>query len=144
MTGNTNRPLYTISTAARLLEISVHTLRMYEREGLIIPYKKKSNQRLYSQNDIERIECIRNAINKEKISIEGIKRIFSLVPCWSAVQCSLKDREKCKAYNGHSKPCWMYNHKKNYCADKDCRECVVYTEFGNCVSVKEKLKKLIA
>ena len=33
-------PVFPISTAAKLLKISVHTLRMYEREGLIIPFKK--------------------------------------------------------------------------------------------------------
>ncbi|MFH2031950.1 MAG: MerR family DNA-binding transcriptional regulator [Bacteroidota bacterium] len=39
-------PKYTISSAANLLGISVHTMRMYEKEGLIIPFKKESNQRL--------------------------------------------------------------------------------------------------
>jgi MerR family transcriptional regulator/heat shock protein HspR len=39
-----NEPIFPISTAAKLLNISVHTLRMYEREGLFIPYKKDSNQ----------------------------------------------------------------------------------------------------
>jgi hypothetical protein len=35
-----NEPLFPIRTAAKLLNISVHTLRMYEKEGLIIPFKK--------------------------------------------------------------------------------------------------------
>ena len=48
MINNPNSPKYTISSAATLLGISVHTLRMYEREGLIIPFKKESGQRLYS------------------------------------------------------------------------------------------------
>jgi predicted site-specific integrase-resolvase len=39
-------PVFSISTAAKLLDVSVHTLRMYEREGLIIPFKKDSSQRL--------------------------------------------------------------------------------------------------
>jgi len=81
MTKDQNKPLFTISTAADPLGISLHTLRMYEREGLIIPHKKKSGQRLYSRYDIERIECIRAAINVDKISISGIKCILSLVSC---------------------------------------------------------------
>jgi len=50
-----DKPVFSISIAAQLLGISVHTLRMYEREGLIIPFKTRTNRRLFSENDIERI-----------------------------------------------------------------------------------------
>ncbi len=142
MSNRFDLPIFTISSAAKLLGISVHTLRMYEREGLIIPFKKESNQRLYSEKDIERIRCIRKAINEDKISIEGIKRILSLIPCWAVISCSLNDRENCGAYNGHSQACWMLNHKKNVCSDKECRDCEVYNEYGNCKEIKTKLKEL--
>ena len=62
-----NEPKYTISTAARIAGISVHTLRKYEREGLIIPFKKDSNQRLYSDQDLDRIRCIIKTICKSYI-----------------------------------------------------------------------------
>jgi MerR family transcriptional regulator/heat shock protein HspR len=87
-----NEPQYTISRAAKLLEVSVHTLRMYEREGLFIPFKKKTNQRLYSKNDLERISNLRNVINDKKISINGIKTIYSLIPCWEIIKCAAVDR----------------------------------------------------
>ena len=143
MINNPNSPKYTISSAANLLSISVHTLRMYEREGLILPYKKESGQRLYSDMDIERINCIRKTINEDKINIEGIRRILSLIPCWNIVMCSQSDREGCLAYSSHNKPCWMINHKDNYCAGKDCRECEVYQSFGTCDSIEKKLKELL-
>ncbi|MEN8194156.1 MAG: MerR family transcriptional regulator [Bacteroidota bacterium] len=138
-----NNPKYTISSAANLLNISVHTLRMYEREGLIIPFKKESGQRLYSDKDIERITCIRRTINQDKINIEGIRRVLALIPCWSIVNCSLDDRKNCIAFNSHDKPCWMINHKNNYCEGKDCRECEVYQSFGTCESIKNKMKELL-
>lgn len=138
-----NVPTYTISNAAKLLHISVHTLRMYEREGLIIPFKKTSNQRLYSDQDLERLRCIRKAIVEDKIGIEGVRKLLSLIPCWGIVLCSLQDRNVCDAYNGYAKPCWMLKHKNNFCENKNCRECAVYTSFGNCQSIKEQLKKLI-
>jgi MerR family transcriptional regulator/heat shock protein HspR len=138
-----NEPVFPIRTAAKLLNISVHTLRMYEREGLIIPFKKSSNQRLYSKADLERIECIRRAINTEKLSIKGIVRIFSLIPCWKIAGCSEEDRKNCKAYNGNSVPCWMINHKNNFCSDRECRTCEVYNNYGECHSIKEKIKELI-
>jgi MerR family transcriptional regulator/heat shock protein HspR len=136
-------PIFPIGTAAKLLNISVHTLRMYEREGLIIPFKKNTNQRLYSKTDIERIECIRRAIKLEKISIKGIVRIFSLIPCWKIAGCTEVDRKNCKAYSGNSVPCWMFNHKDNFCTGKDCRTCEVYKSYGDCHSIREKIKELI-
>jgi len=137
-------PIYSISTAANLLGISIPTLRVYEKEGLIIPFKKESNQRLYSQADLERVECIRNGINEKKISVNGIKAIYSLIPCWSIVNCNASDRKDCVAYNSHNKVCWMINHKNNFCSGKDCRECEVYQSFGTCDSIKNKMKELLA
>ncbi|MBK7104263.1 MAG: MerR family transcriptional regulator [Ignavibacteriae bacterium] len=138
-----NSPIYTISNAAKILEISVHTLRMYEREGLIIPFRKSSNQRLFSDKDLERIRCIKNTISDIKINIEGIRRILALLPCWSIINCSQKDRNNCDFYQNYDKPCWMINHKNNICKDRDCRECEVYKSFGNCASIKQKLKELL-
>ncbi|MDQ7817501.1 MAG: MerR family transcriptional regulator [Melioribacteraceae bacterium] len=137
-----NEPIFPISTAAKLLNISVHTLRMYEREGLFIPYKKDSNQRSYSKADIERIECIRSAINESKISMNGIKTIYSLIPCWQVVKCSDDDRNKCESYNGHSKPCWTYSHPNTVCENKNCRMCDVYNNFSECHKVKELIKSI--
>ncbi|MDA3860898.1 MAG: MerR family transcriptional regulator [Melioribacteraceae bacterium] len=143
MSEDLNNPKYTISNAANLLEISVHTMRMYEREGLIIPFKKTSGQRLYSDQDIERVKCIRHSIKEEKLTIQGIRKILSLIPCWAILSCSQKDRENCSAYDSFSKPCWMHSHKDNVCVEKDCRVCEVYNSFGTCESIKNKLKVLL-
>ncbi|HOI28237.1 MAG TPA: MerR family transcriptional regulator [Melioribacteraceae bacterium] len=137
-----NEPVFPIGTAARLLNISVHTLRMYEREGLFIPFKKDSNQRLFSKDDISRIECIRNAINELKISINGIKAIYSMIPCWEVVKCSESDRKKCEGYNGHGNPCWTYSHPGTPCENKNCRECEVYINYSECGRVKELIKSI--
>lgn len=135
-------PLFPISTAAELLGISVHTLRMYEREGLIVPYKKDTNQRRYSRADLERVECIRRAINEDKISIEGIKKMLSLIPCWKIVNCTKNDRENCGAYKESAKPCWAYTHENNVCGTMDCSTCEVYNKFVNCWSIKDFIKTL--
>jgi MerR family transcriptional regulator, heat shock protein HspR len=140
MPESKDRPVYTISTAAELLGVSVHTLRMYEREGLIIPFRKESRQRRYSQNDIERLRCVRTAITRDKISIEGIKRLLSLIPCWSIVNCSKKDRTHCAAFDGSALPCWSYNHLQNNCAEGECRACPVYAGFSACSPIKEHIK----
>jgi MerR family transcriptional regulator, heat shock protein HspR len=136
---NYNQPLYSISVAAKLLEVSVHTLRMYEREGLIVPYKKESSHRLYSQADIDRLRGIRVAINECKISINGIKSLYSMIPCWHIVKCSADDRKACDAFVSHSNPCWSFNHKNNKCGNMDCRECTVYKDYKECRSIKQSI-----
>lgn len=138
-----NKPVYTISTAARLLGISIPTLRMYENEGLILPFKKSSGHRLYSDLDLERIRCFRQSINGNSFGMESIRRMLALIPCWALVGCTEKDRKKCQAFTNYDKPCWMYNHKDNICSGKDCRECEVYNSFSDCSSLKEKFKELI-
>jgi len=136
-------PIYSISTAAKLLGISVPTLRVYEKEGLIIPFKKESNQRLYSQADLDRVECIRSAINEKKISVNGIKAIYSLIPCWEVVNCSQEDRSVCGAFNSEDRPCWTFSHPNTICENRSCRECEVYSNYSNCGTIKNLLKNII-
>lgn len=140
--NNKNLPLYTISTAAEIMGVSIHTLRMYEREGLILPHKKDSGHRLYSQSDLDRIQCVRNAINESKISIAGIKMIYSLIPCWQIVNCSEDERTKCPSFTAHNQPCWTFDHKKNVCKAKECRDCVVYKDYSDCGKIKGAIAKL--
>lgn len=84
-----DQPVFSISTAAQLLHISPQTLRLYETEGLILPARSSGNQRKYSRNDLERLRCLREALQGQKLTISGIKRILALLPCWTIVRCSV-------------------------------------------------------
>jgi MerR family transcriptional regulator/heat shock protein HspR len=135
-----NKPIYPIRAAAKLLNISIHTLRMYEKEDLVLPYKKTTNHRLYSKADIDRIKCIRSAIKESKISINGIKTVYSMMPCWEVMSCSKSDRSKCSAYLRHSGPCWAVKGDDTICATKECRKCAVYQDYGECGSIKNFIR----
>jgi MerR family transcriptional regulator/heat shock protein HspR len=135
--------LYPIGTAARLLGVSVHTLRMHERKGLILPHHAETGYRLYSENDMERLRCIRTTINVYKVSIEGIKRVLTLIPCWAIMSCPQSDRGLCPAYSGHSEPCWNVRAKVPFCRNRACRECPVYTDLADCSRIKEKVRDLL-
>ena len=137
-----NTPVYSISIAANLLGISIPTLRMYEKEGLIIPHKSIGNQRVYSDADLERLRCIRRGIKESKISINGIKTIYALIPCWELVKCSSKDRENCNAFKSHEQPCWTFDHPNTVCENRDCRECEVYLNYSQCGSIKDLFKTI--
>ncbi len=140
--NNYYEPLLTISNAARLLNISVQSLRLYEKEGLILPFKKSSKHRLYSKADIERVECIRRAISEKKISINGIRTMYSLIPCWDIVNCTETDRSNCEAYAGHSQPCWSHHHPGTTCENRICRDCDAYKSFVDCEKIKDSIKNI--
>ena len=129
-------PLFTIGTVAKLLGVSVGTLRLYDRKGLLVVHKSDGNQRLYSEVDVERLRCIRTAINEHKISIEGIRRIHSMIPCWDHVKCSPEQKLGCPAYNSPEAGCWTYKHAHNACADRLCRDCIVYQLSSDCENIK--------
>jgi MerR family transcriptional regulator, heat shock protein HspR len=133
-------PVYTIGVIAKKFNISVHSLRLYESEGLIIPFKTETNRRLYSNNDIKRVQCIRDMIENQKLNFAGIKWALSMIPCWSLLPCTEKDREVCDAYTETTMPCWSVPHKAEKCQKLDCRECHVYLSFSNCKNFKEYLK----
>lgn len=139
---NSNTPIFPIRTAAKMLGISVPTLRMYEKEGLILPHKSEGNQRIYSEDDLERLRCIRRAINESKISINGIKTMYSLIPCWEVVKCSEEDRNVCNAFKDHQQACWTYDHPSTICEHRDCKECEVYTKYSQCGSIKDLIKNI--
>jgi DNA-binding transcriptional MerR regulator len=56
-------PIYSIGEVAAALGISVETIRLYDRLGLVIISKSERGRRIFSEVDIERLKCIRTAIN---------------------------------------------------------------------------------
>ncbi len=128
-----DKPIYPISVAARLLGVHPRTIRLYEEEGLIKPFRQGS-KRYYSQNNIEWINCLRHLIHEEGISIPGIKRLLDLTPCWEIKKCPPDRRNQCSAYRDKIVPCW--ERASNVCAKEryKCQECDVYIKAMSRVS----------
>ena len=72
-----DKPLYMISVAAELTGMHPQTLRVYESKGLVNPQRSGGNTRLYSQNDIERLELI-GQLTDEGINLAGVVRILDM------------------------------------------------------------------
>ncbi len=83
---NKELPLYSIGVAARLLDVHPRTLRIYEDEGLIKP-QRQGARRMFSQNDLQWIACLRSAIHEQGISIPGIKKLLRFATCYEIVEC---------------------------------------------------------
>lgn len=69
--------VYIISVAAELVGMHPQTLRVYERRGLVDPYRTPGGTRRYSQGDLDRLLLIQE-LSSAGVNLEGIKRIISL------------------------------------------------------------------
>jgi MerR family transcriptional regulator/heat shock protein HspR len=69
--------VYIISVAAERAGIHPQTLRIYERRGLISPYRTPGGTRRYSDADLDRLEAIQ-ALTAAGVNLEGVKRILEL------------------------------------------------------------------
>ncbi len=92
-----NKPIFTIGTAAKMLELHPRTLRIYENENLIRPIRK-GQWRYYTMDDLKWIECLRDMIHSHGISIAAIKKLLQYTPCWNIAECSLEKRKQCTAF----------------------------------------------
>jgi MerR family transcriptional regulator/heat shock protein HspR len=128
-------PIYTIGVASQKLGVSVHTLRLYEAEGLIIPFKTGTGRRLYSDLEIEKVKCIKKMIQEEGLNFEGIRRLLAFVPCFKLRKCKSKNGKLCEAFQMQTRPCWATEEK---CFDPhpSCRDCSVYRRIVSCDDVQ--------
>ncbi len=132
-----HEPVFSIGIIAKKLGISVQTVRLYEQEGLILPFKTDSGRRLFSLHDLERLKCIRQMITENGINLQGIKRIMAFIPCWE-FRGGLDDQcLKCPAYYEATGPCWSISTVGEKCQVQDCRTCGVYKINLPCSKMKE-------
>ena len=69
---------YMISAVAEMYDIHPQTLRLYEREGLLQPSRTEGNTRLYTDEDLERLEFILNLARDLGVNIAGIAIILQM------------------------------------------------------------------
>ena len=67
-----------ISAVAEMYEIHPQTLRLYEREGLLKPSRTEGNTRLYTDEDLERLEFILNLARDLGVNLAGIGIILQM------------------------------------------------------------------
>src|ERR1041384_1993162 len=69
---------YTISAVAELYDIHPQTLRLYEREGLLMPSRSVGNTRLYEDSDLERLEVILSLTRELGVNLAGVEIILNM------------------------------------------------------------------
>jgi MerR family transcriptional regulator/heat shock protein HspR len=76
--GDRARGVYMISVAAELAGMHPQTLRIYEARGLITPKRSAKNTRLYSQDDVERLQRIQELTSELGMNLAGVEKVFEL------------------------------------------------------------------
>src|SRR3954447_12710707 len=78
MTKRRKQGAYMISAVAEMYGIHPQTLRLYEREGLLKPSRTEGNTRLYTDEDLERLEFILSLARDLGVNISGIAIILQM------------------------------------------------------------------
>lgn len=79
MTYSINSPVFTIAVASQLSHLHARTLMLYEKAGLIKPFRTKTHQRRFSQQDLAAIKFIHYLTQQKQINLAGIKVIFAIL-----------------------------------------------------------------
>ena len=69
---------YMISAVAEQYEVHPQTLRLYEREGLLKPSRSEGNTRLYTGEDLERLEVILKLTRDLGVNLAGVEIILNM------------------------------------------------------------------
>lgn len=69
---------YMIGVVAARYEIHPQTLRLYEREGLLLPSRTEGKTRLYSEEDLERLEFILSLTRDLGVNLAGVEVVLNL------------------------------------------------------------------
>ena len=166
MNGQLANGTIKIGAVAKHFSISVDLLRLYEREGLLIPLKSPRGTRYYTQHDFLWIGTILRLVREARLNFAGIRRLLALLPCWEIRQCGFNRRVGCDVIADASKPCWANraacclarakcpeplrshiaaaakasNGQSGRNGMEDCYFCAVYRSAPSC----ENLKALLA
>jgi MerR family transcriptional regulator/heat shock protein HspR len=77
-TNKEPRQYYHISSVAKMYNIHPQTLRLYEREGLLTPSRSEGNTRLYSAEDLKRLEFVLSLIRDLGVNLAGVEVVLHM------------------------------------------------------------------
>ena len=82
---------YMISSVAEQYEIHPQTLRLYEREGLLKPSRSEGNTRLYTEEDLERLEVILHLTRDLGVNLAGVEIILNMREKMAEMQAQIEE-----------------------------------------------------
>jgi len=86
-----SKAAYMISSVAEMYGIHPQTLRLYEREGLLKPSRTEGNTRLYTDEDLQRLEFILSLARDLGVNISGMAIILQMRERMEEMQRQIQD-----------------------------------------------------
>lgn len=116
-----------IGAVAQRFGISPDLLRLYEREGLLIPVKSRRGTRYFTEQDYPWIATLMRLVRGARMTFASIRHLLAVTPCWQIRQCGYADRKHCARNADRTRPCWT---SRACCEGPDCYTCPVYRSAG--------------
>jgi DNA-binding transcriptional MerR regulator len=123
-----------IGVVARYFGVSVDLLRLYEREGILIPLKSPKGTRYFTQIDYPWIATVLRLVREARLNFAGIRHLLALLPCREIRGCDGNTKPNCSLAAGAADPCWV--HKSCCTPAGDCYFCEVYRSASKCENLK--------
>ena len=86
-----SKAAYMISSVAEQYAVHPQTLRLYEREGLLKPSRSDGNTRLYTEEDLERLEVILHLTRDLGVNLAGVEIILNMRAKMEAMQRQIEE-----------------------------------------------------
>ena len=91
MARSRSKAAYMISAVAEQYQIHPQTLRLYEREGLLAPSRSEGNTRLYTDDDLERLEVILKLTRELGVNLAGVEIILNMREKMAGMQRQIEE-----------------------------------------------------
>jgi MerR family transcriptional regulator/heat shock protein HspR len=118
---NKKKGHFSISAVSNMVGIHQQTIRMYEREGFICPKRSDGNTRMFSEEDIEKLEQIIFYTNKLGINLAGVEVILKMQKRIDKLQGQVNE---------------IFTSSKNELIEEEIK----YNEES--IKIKDKIKKI--
>jgi len=86
-----SKAAYMISAVAEQYAIHPQTLRLYEREGLLKPSRSEGNTRLFTDDDLERLEVILHLTRDLGVNLAGVEIILNMREKMGEMQLQIQE-----------------------------------------------------
>jgi hypothetical protein len=131
-----------IGAVARHFAVSVDLLRLYEREGLLIPIKSPRGTRYFTEHDYPWIASILRLVRESHMNLAAIRHVLAALPCWKMRNCGFENKKGCPVISDELRPCWSNRAMCPVVCAQDCYFCPVYRAAANCEGFKPLLDAL--
>jgi len=72
------KAFFSISAVSKMFSVHQQTIRLYEKEGFLQPKRSDGNTRMFSEEDIEKLEEIIYLTHQLGINLAGVEMILQL------------------------------------------------------------------